>query len=146
MTRQEEFENLLSQVGGSEKYKFIYRKGARDGMKWADEHPDKVALLKTIDRDRLAKGVLRSVATTIIQFLDANLAKGNMCLSNMECEDLENAVRNADWMRVYNYMKKKLEEHQKVDRNMLDKACEWLQRSTILADTTIERFKKAMEQ
>ena len=31
-------------------------------------------------------------------------------------------------------------------REMLDKACEWLKKSTILADTTIERFKKAMEE
>lgn len=31
-------------------------------------------------------------------------------------------------------------------REMLDKACEWLKKSTILADTTIERFKKVMEE
>ena len=31
-------------------------------------------------------------------------------------------------------------------REMLDNACEWLKKSTILADTTIERFKKAMEE
>lgn len=28
----------------------------------------------------------------------------------------------------------------------IEKACEWLKKSTILADTTIERFKKAMEE
>lgn len=28
----------------------------------------------------------------------------------------------------------------------INKACEWLKKSTILADTTIERFKKAMEE
>lgn len=28
----------------------------------------------------------------------------------------------------------------------IDKACEWLKKSTILADTTIERFRKAMEE
>lgn len=77
---------------------------------------EKDLLLKTsaqgesIDRDKLAKGVLSGVANTIMQFIDANLADGNMCLSNMECEDLENAVRNADWMKVYQYMKKKLEK------------------------------------
>ena len=31
-------------------------------------------------------------------------------------------------------------------REMIDKACEWLSKSTILADTTIERFRKAMEE
>jgi len=29
---------------------------------------------------------------------------------------------------------------------LIRKACEWLKKSTILADTTIERFKKAMEE
>ena len=28
----------------------------------------------------------------------------------------------------------------------IDKACEWLKKSTILSDTTIERFKQAMEE
>lgn len=28
----------------------------------------------------------------------------------------------------------------------INKACEWLKKSTILADTTIERFKKAIEE
>ena len=29
---------------------------------------------------------------------------------------------------------------------LIEKACDWLRRSTILAETTIERFKKAMEE
>ena len=62
-----------------------------------------------IDENRLAKGVLIEVADSIIRWLDANCADGNMCLSNMECEDIENAVRDADWQKVYGYMKKKLE-------------------------------------
>ena len=48
-----------------------------------------------------------SVALSIMKFLDENTQK--MCLSNMECEDLENAVINSDWAKVYRYMKKKLE-------------------------------------
>lgn len=62
-----------------------------------------------IDKNRLAKCVLIEVANSIMRWLDANCAEGNMCLSNMECEDIENAVRNADWEKVYGYMKKKLE-------------------------------------
>ena len=31
-------------------------------------------------------------------------------------------------------------------QDAIEKACEWLKKSTILADTTIERFKKAMEE
>ena len=65
---------------------------------------------KPIDENEFAKGVLIRIAMSIMQWLDANLAEGNMCLSNMECEDLENAVRNADWQKVYGYMKKKLEK------------------------------------
>lgn len=125
-----------------------------NGAEWADAHPLQEQSM-IIDRDRLAKGVLISVATSIIQFLDANLAKGNMCLSNMECEDLENAVRNADWMRVYNYMKKKLEEQgkkdsEKADRTMLDKACEWLEENPPMrfddVKNYVELFRKAMEE
>lgn len=48
-----------------------------------------------------------SVALSIMNFLDKNTQK--MCLSNMECEDLKNAVINSDWAKVYRYMKKKLE-------------------------------------
>lgn len=62
------------------------------------------------NREALAKGVLRQISTSIINWLDANIAKGEMCLSNMECEDIETAVLNADWNKVYAYMKKKLEK------------------------------------
>lgn len=32
------------------------------------------------------------------------------------------------------------------EQQMIEKACDWLKKSTILADTTIERFKQAMEE
>lgn len=32
------------------------------------------------------------------------------------------------------------------DKTMIERACDWLGKSTILADTTIERFKQAMEE
>ena len=32
------------------------------------------------------------------------------------------------------------------DKTMIDKACKWLNKSTILADTTIDRFRQAMEE
>lgn len=65
---------------------------------------------QSFDKDKLAKGFLRSVATSIMNWLDANTSEGKMCLSNMECEDIENAVLNADWSKVYAYMRKKLEK------------------------------------
>lgn len=80
--------------------------GKRDHEKWIAW----LEKLEPIDKDKLAKGFLRSVATTIMQYLDTNTAEGKMCLSNMECEDIENAVFNADWAKVYRYMKKKLEK------------------------------------
>lgn len=64
----------------------------------------------SIDENEVAKCVLNEVANSIMRWLDANLAEGNMCLSNMECEDIENAVRNANWQKIYGYMKKKLEK------------------------------------
>ena len=33
-----------------------------------------------------------------------------MCLSNMECEDIEEALVHANWSKIYGYMKKKLEK------------------------------------
>ena len=63
-----------------------------------------------IDKNKFAKGTLKGIALSIMQWLDANCADGNMCLSNMECEDIENSVVNADWSKVYAYMKKKLEK------------------------------------
>ena len=74
---------------------------------------------ESIDKDKLTKGVLIGVANSIIQLLDANVAEGNMCLSNMECLDIENCVINADWNKVYRYMKKKLEkqDEKKSDNN-----------------------------
>lgn len=67
----------------------------------------------SIDENEVAKCVLNEVANSIMRWLDANLAEGNMCLSNMECEDIENAVRNANWQKIYGYMKKKLEKQGK---------------------------------
>lgn len=64
----------------------------------------------SIDENEVANRVLIEVSDSIMRWLDANCAEGNMCLSNMECEDIENAVRNANWQKIYGYMKKKLEK------------------------------------
>lgn len=61
-----------------------------------------------IDEERIVKGVRRGVAMSLMEYIDTN-TKG-MCLSNMECEDIENAVINEDWGKVYRYMKKKVEK------------------------------------
>lgn len=61
-----------------------------------------------IDIKKVFIGARRDVVSSIITYLDRNTL--GMCLSNMECEDLENAVINSDWSKVYDYMKKKLEK------------------------------------
>lgn len=61
-----------------------------------------------VDEDEIVKGIRRGVAISLMNHIDAN-SKG-MCLSNMECEDIENAIVNEDWDKVYGYMKKKLEK------------------------------------
>lgn len=63
---------------------------------------------KPIDEEKVLIGARKDIALSIMNFLDKNTY--GMCLSNMECEDLEDAVVNSDWSKVYNYMKKKLEK------------------------------------
>lgn len=46
----------------------------------------------------------------------------------------------------YIAMVKTINQLRKEKQQLIDKACEWLKASTILADTTIERFKKYMEE
>lgn len=46
----------------------------------------------------------------------------------------------------YIAMVKTINQLRKEKQHLIEKACDWLRRSTILADTTIERFKKAMEE
>lgn len=61
-----------------------------------------------IDKEKVQIGARRDVALSIINFLDRNTL--SMCLSDMERADLESAVVNSDWTKVYAYMKNKLEK------------------------------------
>ena len=63
-----------------------------------------------INRDEFAQGVLRGAAINLITWIDYNTAKGNMCLSNMECKVIEDALVNGDWDSIYAYIKRKLEK------------------------------------
>lgn len=60
-----------------------------------------------IDEEKVLIGARKNIALSIMNFLDRNTL--GMCLSSMECEDLEDAVVDSDWSKVYRYMKKKLE-------------------------------------
>ena len=65
---------------------------------------------ETINRDEFAQDVLRGAAINLITWIDYNAAEGNMCLSNMECKDIEDALVSGDWDKIYAYVKKKLEK------------------------------------
>ena len=61
-----------------------------------------------VDEEKVLIGARKDVALSIMNFIDKNTL--GMCLSNMECADLEDAVVNSDWLRLYRHMKKKLEK------------------------------------
>lgn len=62
----------------------------------------------TYSEERMLDWAKKTVAQSIMDYLDKNSTTGK-CLDGVECEDLENAVVNSDWGKVYNYMKEKLE-------------------------------------
>ena len=77
------------------------------------------ARLSEEEQNRFAKGVLTSCALSFINYLDAHKYEGKMCVSNGECEDIENAFHNAMWDRLHRYYCKyieKQEEQKPVDK------------------------------
>lgn len=64
-----------------------------------------------IDEEKVLIGARKDIALSIMNFLDR--CTTGMCLSNMECADLESAVVDSDWSKVYDYMKKKLDKQGK---------------------------------
>ena len=63
---------------------------------------------ESIDEEKVLMGARKDVALSIMNFLDRCTI--GMYLSGMERADLEDAVVNSDWSKVYDYMKKKLEK------------------------------------
>lgn len=78
---------------------------------------DMIAWLETQDSQTIAQGERKNLALSLMDYLDNNRVEGCMDLSSMECEDLENAVVNSDWDKVYRYMRKKLEKQDKQNSN-----------------------------
>ena len=68
--------------------------------------------LETVNRDKIKQGILRGAAINLIAWIDYNAAEGNMCLSNMECKGIEEAIVNGDWGKIYAYIKKKIEKQE----------------------------------
>lgn len=62
------------------------------------------------EQNKFAKGVLTSCALSFINYLDAHKYEGKMCVSNGECEDIENAFHNAIWDKLHRYYCKYIEK------------------------------------
>lgn len=52
--------------------------------------------------------IKRILAMGFMEFLDEHRKDGKMCLSNMECADIERAFDNQDWDKLARYMDKYL--------------------------------------
>lgn len=80
-------------------------KAALEMASWLEKQDNN----KSISPEEINKSVCKNIAISLIKYLDENRYEGNMNLSSIECEDLEEAIHNLNWNRVYNYMKRKLE-------------------------------------
>lgn len=76
---------------------------------WLEKQGEPIKLSEE-ERNRFAKGVLSECAMSFINYLDSNKREGKMCVSNMECEDIENAFHNGMWDRLYGYHCKYIEK------------------------------------
>ena len=72
---------------------------------------------KPIDKEKVLICARRDIALSIMKFLDRNTL--GMCLSGMERADLESAVMDSDWSKLYDYMKKKLEKQGEQTNNLI---------------------------
>jgi len=112
-------ETIFPELKESENEKI--RKAIHIYLDWLDGHKDyqpkgdytikdMIAWLEKqgepIDEEKVLIGARKDIALSIINYLDNNSV--GMCLSNMECEDIEDACVNSKWTKLYNYMKKKL--------------------------------------
>ena len=83
-----------------------YNTSLKDCLAWLERQGD---TNETINKDEKQR-ILRGIAINLIAWIDYNAAGGNMCLSIMECKDIENALVSGDWDKIYAYIKKKLEK------------------------------------
>ena len=96
---------MSNEAGG-----FALHKWEADEMLAWLEKQGTPAKLSEEEQDKFAKVVLRSCAMSFIDYLDAHKYEGKMCVSNGECEDIENAFHNAMWDRLHRYYCKYIEK------------------------------------
>lgn len=75
-----------------------YRQGIEDTLNIVKQEP--------VEMDKLVKGAYKTLALSFISYLDAHSYEGKMCVSNAECEDIEDAFANADWGKIGRYYNK----------------------------------------
>lgn len=46
------------------------------------------------------------LAIALMHYLDQNRPSGKMCLSSMECKEIDDAFTKQDWATIFNYVKK----------------------------------------
>lgn len=108
----EDYKKLYEQTQSKMK-EFIKR---WDGIKlssndlFTEELKQIVEIESEEEQNKFAKGVLTSCALSFINYLDAHKYEGKMCVSNGECEDIENAFHNAMWDRLHRYYCKYIEK------------------------------------
>lgn len=78
-------------------------------ISWLEKQGASVKLSEE-EQNSFAKGVLSSCAMSFINYLDAHKYEGKMCVSNGECEDIENAFHNTMWDRLHKYYCKYIEK------------------------------------
>ena len=54
--------------------------------------------------------VKKILAIALMEFFDKNRPEGKMCLSNMECADIEAAFSQGDWDKLFRYCEKYLKK------------------------------------
>ena len=50
--------------------------------------------------------VSKTLAMALMDYLDRNRPEGKMCLSNMECEDIDKAFADMDFAKIRKYIDK----------------------------------------
>ena len=86
-----------------------YNTNLKECLAWLEKQGTPAKLIEE-EQNRFAKGVLTSCALSFIDYLDAHKYESKMCVSNGECEDIENAFHNAMWDRLHRYYCKYIEK------------------------------------
>ena len=107
----------------------------KDMLAWLEKQGTP-AKLSEEEQNKFANGVLTSCALSFIDYLDTHKYEGKMCVSNGECEDIENAFHNAMWDRLHRYYCKYIEKQGE------QKPAEWSKEDETMTTNTIIMLKE----